>query len=285
MSEKRYSRLDYVCAFLTKQSEKLLSKYSENELWGMLAKKPNKEIRDCLFGKYYALVLHIAKKYHLFYSSKFEMEDIVGYGCMGLLHAIDGFDAKRGISFMSFAYPSIRGYILTKTASTKPNNVPIYVDERSKELDKTMDELEAFFGREPTEREIAKKLNMRVREYRDYYNLFYVKPVASLDSTLRSSGADGEDVFSYHEVVESSSYQAMVEALDNLDIQEILEQEIGRLKPREQEILRGLMGKKSYRKIAESLGVSHQAVAHRSQRIFEKLRKRVKIANLAKDYL
>jgi RNA polymerase sigma factor FliA len=58
------------------------------------------------------LVRAIARGIQRSFPSYIELDDLIGYGQLGLAQAARDFDAKRGIQFSTFAYYRIRGAIL-----------------------------------------------------------------------------------------------------------------------------------------------------------------------------
>jgi RNA polymerase sigma factor for flagellar operon FliA len=66
---------------------------------------------ELVFG-HQGLVRVIARGIHRSFPSYIELDDLVGYGQIGLAQAARDFDASRGIQFSTFAYYRIRGAIL-----------------------------------------------------------------------------------------------------------------------------------------------------------------------------
>ena len=58
-----------------------------------------------------SLVYHLAMKLHRKIPVKQDLDDLIGYGMIGLVEAANKFDPKRGIEFTTFAYPRINGAI------------------------------------------------------------------------------------------------------------------------------------------------------------------------------
>jgi RNA polymerase sigma factor FliA len=62
-----------------------------------------------LVEQHLPLVRAIARKVKRTLGASIEQEDLVGYGCKGLLEAAERFDARHGVAFSTFAYYRIRG--------------------------------------------------------------------------------------------------------------------------------------------------------------------------------
>src|ERR687885_2594274 len=68
--------------------------------------------RDELIVKYMPLVHYVVRSLALSLPPMLDAEDVVSYGAMGLIDAIDRFDATRGVKFETYAVTRIRGYII-----------------------------------------------------------------------------------------------------------------------------------------------------------------------------
>src|SRR3954471_6925147 len=90
-----------------------------------------------------------------------EHEDLVQAGSIGLLHAIDRFDPKRGDEFVAFAVPTVAGEMkrhLRDRASTV--RLPRRLHEASMRLPAVREELTTKRGRPPTADELAAELGV-----------------------------------------------------------------------------------------------------------------------------
>jgi RNA polymerase sigma factor FliA len=65
--------------------------------------------KDELVEKNLPLVQGIARKVKRTLGAAIEVEDLVGYGCKGLVEAAERFDGRAGVAFSTFAYYRIRG--------------------------------------------------------------------------------------------------------------------------------------------------------------------------------
>jgi RNA polymerase sigma-B factor len=88
-----------------------------------------------------------------------QLDDLIQVGMIGLLKAIDRFDPGRGVSFSSFAVPTISGelkrHLRDHTWSVRP---PRRVLEGALDCDAAIERLSARHGRQPTVAEIAAEL-------------------------------------------------------------------------------------------------------------------------------
>ena len=95
-------------------------------------------------------------------------EDLEQIGYLGLIRAIERFDPSQGCAFSSFAVPYIRGemlhYLRDRSATVK---IPRRWQQLNKEGQKVREALFSELGRQPTDAEVAFKLDVSVEEWRE----------------------------------------------------------------------------------------------------------------------
>lgn len=71
----------------------------------------NEDERDELIERYLPYVRSIAQSIVSKLPSQIDINDLIGYGRIGLIEAVERFDRTRGVSFKTFAYYRIKGAI------------------------------------------------------------------------------------------------------------------------------------------------------------------------------
>ena len=103
------------CVFLSanpaNQFPPPLSKKEEAELFMRLADNGDKEARSRLISHNLRLVAHIVRKH---YPGNPSSEDLISIGAIGLIKAVDSFDAKNGARFATYGAKCIQNATLTR---------------------------------------------------------------------------------------------------------------------------------------------------------------------------
>lgn len=120
---------------------------------------PQREaLRARIIARCLPLADHVARK---FAGRGEPLDDLAQVGRVGLVHAVDRFDAARGSPFLSFAIPTIMGEIRRHFRdNTWAMRVPRRVKEIHLRLGPTIDTLSQRLGRSPTAKEIAAELEV-----------------------------------------------------------------------------------------------------------------------------
>lgn len=160
------------------------------DLWQKYAKKPDPATREKLIMEYLPLVKYVVGRMAVTLPPTVDAEDLVGYGVMGLITAIERFSPDRGFKFETFAVSRIRGAIIDELRSQ--DWLPRSVRQKAKEMEGSIRTLENSLGRTATDQELAGALGTTVDNLPK--NLAeIVAPVLSLDDLVMMSD-DGQKV-------------------------------------------------------------------------------------------
>ncbi len=133
------------------------------EVWHQYKKNPSsRELRNRLVERYLPLVKYNGERIWSRLPDGVELDDLISAGVFGLMDAIKAFDMSRGVKFETYCVPRIRGAMLDELRSM--DWVPRLVRSKASKLNEAIKQLEAQHGRQPTEVELAEKLEISVQE-------------------------------------------------------------------------------------------------------------------------
>ena len=118
--------------------------------------------RDALIIEYVPLVKYHAGVLKLRLPAHIEQDDLISSGIVGLIDALDRFDASRGIKFKTYAEFRIRGAMLDYLREM--DWFPRSVRQRSTNLQSVYSRLEVTLGRAPEEEEVAAHLKISLAD-------------------------------------------------------------------------------------------------------------------------
>ena len=130
---------------------------TDMHLWTELG-RGSEAARSKLLEKNLGLVHHIARQLSRTLTAKVDMDELLSTGTIGLMNALDGFDASRGLAFSTFAAPRIRGAILD--GLRKQDHVPRSVRRKARELAHARETMQRATGRMPSDAEMAVHLGI-----------------------------------------------------------------------------------------------------------------------------
>ena len=104
------------------------------ELWGRYKYQGDKAARDRLILAYSPLVKYVAGRMSNGLPSHIEESDLISYGLLGLIGALERFDPDREIKFETYAISRIKGSIIDELRSL--DWVPRSVRSKAREIEK-----------------------------------------------------------------------------------------------------------------------------------------------------
>lgn len=118
--------------------------------------------REC--PSHSVLVSRIARSVYRKYPSNVELDDLEQIGHIGLIEAVRNFVDRGEASFTTYATFRIRGAMIDHLRQSA------FISRRGNQLrrdfGRTITKLQSLEGREPSDREVAKRLNLTVENYR-----------------------------------------------------------------------------------------------------------------------
>jgi RNA polymerase sigma factor for flagellar operon FliA len=250
---------------------------TNDELWQEYLAMGDAQLREQLIERYAPLVKYVVGRMAIASSSILDVEDLHGFGIMGLLDAINRFDPTRGVKFETYAIQRIRGAIID--AFRKLDIVPRSARRRAREIEGAQALLQQELGRDPEDEELADYLGLsrdglsRAMVDASCAILSLERPLAMLDGddslTLADTIEDADAVVPQAELERQEEHAALVEALQGLNERDRLV------------ISLYYYEELTLREISEVLGVTESRVCQLHVRAISRLRTNLRAVGLS----
>jgi RNA polymerase primary sigma factor len=159
---KHGESLDPIKMYLKEIGQYPLIKFEEEVDLAKRYEKGDLKAREKLIKSNLRLVVSIAKKY---LGRRLSFLDLIQEGNQGLIKGVEKYDWKRGFKFSTYATWWIRQAITRAIADqSRTIRIPVHMVDHINRFYKTQRKLAQTFGKEPTNKEIAKELGITVPE-------------------------------------------------------------------------------------------------------------------------
>jgi RNA polymerase sigma factor for flagellar operon FliA len=227
-------------------------------LWLEYRRRGDPKLRDRLILTYAPLVKYVAGRLGSGLPAHVDDEDLVSYGLIGLMGAIERYDPERDVKFETYAVTRIKGAIIDELRAL--DWVPRSVRSRARDIQRTIGELEARLGRAPTDEEIAGKLGIAQDELEESLTEISRTSIAALDELWTVS--DAGDQIALIDTIEDTHGPDPQASLDKTELKEAIGEAIARLPEREKLVVTLYYYEElTLREIGEVLGVTESRVS------------------------
>jgi len=202
-----------------------------------------------------------------------EESDLISYGLVGLINAIERFELEREIKFETYAITRIKGSIIDELRSL--DWVPRSVRARAREIEKANAKLEHQLQRAPSDEEMAAELKFTVGEFQDALVQISNSTIAALDELWSVSDSSG-DAVSLLDTLTDESAPDPAAVMDQTDLKDRVADAIARLPEREKLVVALYYYENlTLREIGEVLGVTESRVSQLHTKAVLRLRGRL----------
>lgn len=177
--------------------------------------------KNSLWQRYVPLVRHEALRLQVRLPANVELDDLLQAGGIGLLNAVERYDALQGTAFTTYAVQRIRGAMLDELRSR--DWAPRSVRRNAREVASAMQKVEQRVGRPATEQEVAQILDIDLAEYRQILLDTNNSQLFSYDEWREEHGESVEPLLEGHEdanplqhLLEGNLRQRVIEAIEAL---------------------------------------------------------------------
>ena len=202
-----------------------------------------------------------------------EESDLISYGLIGLINAIERFDIEREIKFETYAITRVKGAIIDELRAL--DWVPRSVRARAREIERAHAKLEHRLHRTPTDEEMARELRMDVDEFQEALLKISNSAVVALDELWAVSDASGDKV-SLLDTLEDPDAPDPQQLLDKSELKDRLAEAIAALPEREKLVIALYYYENlTLREIGEVLGVTESRISQLHTKAVLRLKSRL----------
>jgi len=144
--------------------------------------------RERLILEHLPQVRLIARRIQERLPENISLEDLVSTGVLGLISAIDNFDASHNVKLKTYAEYKIRGAILDSLRGL--DWAPRQKRRKAKQIEAAITAVEHRLQRAPTEEETAVQLGITITEYHEWLVEIRGLNIASLEYAGNDQGKD-----------------------------------------------------------------------------------------------
>jgi RNA polymerase primary sigma factor len=233
------------------------------------AKQDADQAREQMIRAHLRLVVSIAKKYRRFTS--LHLLDLIQEGNLGLMHAIEKFDYRRGVKFSTYAVWWIRQSISRAIADQgRTIRIPVHMTATAAKVSRERRRLYQEHGRDAGPGEIATRTGIPIPQVERALSM--VQEPMSLDMPV---GEDGDATLG--DLVEAPDGADPHMAAETSALQDVVADALAKLTPREERILRmrfgiGVTDEHTLEEVGKTFGVTRERIRQIEAKALQKLR-------------
>lgn len=146
------------------------------------------DVKVQVVEKYIPLVKYIASRVIIGKTKYIEYEDLVSYGMIGLMDAINKFDQSKGMKFSTYASIRIKGAMIDELRKNSP--ISKGAMDKLNRYNEVVEKLQRKLLRDPLNSEIAKELNISLQDVSEIESYINYISIVSLEDLIFSEDDD-----------------------------------------------------------------------------------------------
>lgn len=250
----------------------MIKETTEQELWVAFKEQDDDNAREQLIIKHMRIVKYVAGRMAIHVPPSVELDDLVGWGVLGLMDAIEKFDHLKDIKFTTYSTIRIRGAIIDQIRTL--DWAPRSLRALARKVGSAREKLRHTMESEPSYSEIGDEINATPEQVEDCLMQVQTAHVLSLDDYLPSGDNDESrklDITSDPDAMTPETAAELVER------QDLLVQTILGLPDQQQKVLNLYYYEElTLKEIGAVLEVSESRISQIHSAAIKKLRKAVR---------
>lgn len=228
-----------------------------------LARNGDKRAKEKIVSDNEGLVWSIARR---FMGRGYDLEEIFQIGCIGLLKAIDRFDAEFQVQFSTYAVPLISGEIKRFLRDNGMIKVSRILKQNGYKISKAREELNARLCREATIEEIAHMTGLSIEEI-----VMATEANREIESIYQTVyGSEGSEMYLVDKFIDEEKNGVESEEIMN---QMMVAQALDSLEEREKKLIEmRYFQDKTQTQVAKEMGISQVQVSRMEKKLLQNMR-------------
>ncbi|WP_392486366.1 FliA/WhiG family RNA polymerase sigma factor [Haloimpatiens sp. FM7315] len=223
--------------------------------------------REEIIKKYIPLVKYIASRVIIGKSKYIDYEDLISYGMIGLIDAMNKFDKSKGMKFSTYSSIRIRGAMIDEIRKNSP--ISKGAMDKLNRYNAAVEKLQKLLCRQPSKEEVSKELGISVKELSDIETYVNYISVASLEDLIFSK----EDDIPLKNAIEDENSPNPLDVFEKKEQVDYLEKAIDLLNEKDKIVVSLYYYERlTLKQIGEILGVSESRVCQLHSRAIVHIR-------------
>ena len=266
--KEHYVELNVIRSYLHEISHASLLTFEDEQSLAERIGRGDEKARQRMIEANLRLVVNIGKRY---LNRGLPLADIIEEGNIGLMKAVERFDYTKGFRFSTYASWWIRQSIERAIINqVKTIRLPVHVAEHINKYLSTVEILIQELGREPTVKEVAKRLKVATEEVEDLKQL--IRKTYSLETPV----GDNEESF-LRDIIADSTIGSPAKIAEGISMREEIDKWLAELKEKERDVIClrfGLEGQepKTLEEIGRKFGLTRERIRQIEAASLAKLR-------------
>ncbi len=238
-----------------------------NQLWKIYKDKGDLQAKEALIVHYVELVKIVAGRLYNSKNKDLEFDDLVSFGIIGLIDAIEKFDFDKNVKFETYANIRIRGSIIDQIRSL--DWIPRSARQKYKDMEDAIDVLQSKQISDISDELIAEQMQITVTDLNKMLGEFTTFSMVSLEEKLAENSG-------FNPVSDNLDYEPEASIVQK-DMKNVLENAIDHLPERERMIISlYYYSELTYKEIAAVLDISESRISQLHTKAIIKLKAALK---------